>query len=394
MAAGLAASALLAAGCGQAHAGGGAPADHLVYHVSVTLQDPTGVLGASERGLEWLDPAGGRFNVRSVESQAGGHAAPLRVADVGRPGVDEGTTWFPAGSGLPFGRQTILTYGTPPAETAPPETMALSVLRAYLGFPSPGASRYRVTHAGGHVVLTFGLPDRSFAALRALGAPASVLAKFRRAARRTRIVLTILGTTSPQAAQRRGLFAIDPARADEVVRMLAAGVAPRAPTPSYWLGPAWDGAPAGQATATVARRGPAEDSYDIAYGHGPAGSVLGLHVTTTPLPPGAAGHMRLLGGHGRFGRGRRIRLADGTPAEFYYRSFPPSAAAPPKGASAVESSSFSQWTMGGVTATSTAPLADPPLVIVATRRVQIIIAPPGAMSRARALRTARALRRV
>ncbi len=105
--------------------------------------------------------------------------------------------------------------------------------------------------------------------------------------------------------------------------------------------------------------------------------------------------MRLLGGHGPLGtRGRRIRLADGTPAYFYYQTFPPSAAAPPAGASAVESSSFSQWSVDGVTASSTAPLADPPLVMVVTGSAQIVIALPGAMSRARALRTAEALRPV
>jgi len=39
-------------------------------------------------------------------------------------------------------------------------------------------------------VLTFGFPGRSFDFLRAVGAPTSVVEKFRRASRRTRIVVT------------------------------------------------------------------------------------------------------------------------------------------------------------------------------------------------------------
>ncbi|HEX5251823.1 MAG TPA: hypothetical protein VFW14_19335 [Gaiellales bacterium] len=361
------------------------------------------MFGASAGGVEWLDPAGRRFDIRSRETGVtNGHAAPIRLGDVGRPGVDEETTRFPSGSGFPSGDQTILTYGSPApwTDTAPPDTIGMTVLRAYLGYPATGAPAYRVTRVDGRVVLTFGFPDRSFDFLRAVGAPESVVEKFRNAARRTRIVLTILGTITPSAAQRRHLFAIDPSRADEVVRTLAPGVARSAPAPSYWLGPIWNGQPAGNATSTVARHTGGGDSYDIAYGRHPAGWLVGLHITTRPQARNAAGHFVLLSGHGPLGRhGQRIHLADGTPAYFYYEPFPPPLTARTHAGakvhlSATETSSFSEWSVGGTTVTSTTALPNQPLVIVATSRAQIVIAPSGSMSRAAALRTAEALRPV
>jgi hypothetical protein len=379
----------------------------LVYHVSIAVRGSGGgsvrIFGASASGVEWLDPAGRRFDIRSRQRGVmNGHAAPIRLGDVGRPGVDEETTRFPSGSGFPSGDQTILTYGSPAAwtETAPPDTIGMTVLRAYLGYPTTGAPACRVTHVDGRVVLRFGFPDRSFDLLRAVGAPESVVEKFRNAARRTRIVLTILGTITRSAAQRRHLFAIAPIRADEVVRTLSPGVAPSAPAPSYWLGPTWNGQPAGDATSTVARHTRGGDSYDITYGRHPAGWLVGLHITTTPQAPNAAGHTVLLSGHGPLGRhGQRIHLADGTPAYFYYESFPPPLTAMTHGGgevhlSATQTSTFSEWSVGGTTVTSTTALPNQPLVIVATSRAQIVIAPPGSMSRAAALRTAEALRRV
>lgn len=398
---------LASAACGQGQTRSREPSARLVYHVSVGVRGSAagsvGIFGASAGGIEWLDPAGRRFDIRSGETGVtNGHATPIRLGDVGRPGVDEETTRLRSGSGFPSGDQTILTYGLPAAwtATAPPDTLGMTVLRAYLGYPTTGAPAYRVTHVDGRVVLTFGFPGRSFDFLRAVGAPTSVVEKFRRASRRTRIVVTILGTITRSAAQRRHIFAIDPSRADEVVRTLSPGVPPSAPAPSYWLGPVWNGQRAGDATSTVARHTRRGDSYDIMYGRHPAGWLVGLHITTTPQPRNAAGHSILLNGHGPLGRrGQRIHLADGTPAYFYYEPFPPPLTAATHGGgkvhlSATQTSSFSEWSAGGTTVTSTTALPNQPLVIVQTSRAQIVIAPPGSMSRAAALRTAEALRPV
>lgn len=409
--------AVVAAGCGQAATGSRAASRGLVYHVSIALRDSGGAFGpSSERGIEWLDPTGQRFRVASAEQ---GHAnrrhVPVTTLDVGEPGVDESTTTFPGDAGPFAGRQTTLSYGSPGPGGAVDgaDFTGMSVLRAYLGDKVKGAPKFTVTHVGGRVRLTYAFPGLSAAAINSLGAPASIVKKLRRAAARGRIVMTILGTISRPDAQRRGLFAVDPAKADMIVRSLKPGIAPTAPTPSYWLGSNWDAKKADTAISTLSthRSTEGEDSYDISYGE--AGGAFGrdgaLNVTTQPSPTGAAGSTVLFGRHGPFGgHGQKIRLEDGTPAYFYYQPFPPkiTPAAPKSSstqhvkilASATVTASSSTWSVGGGiltgSVTSTQPFTDPPFIIVLTRHAQIILSPTSMTTRAQALRIAEALRPV
>jgi hypothetical protein len=135
----------------------------------------------------------------------------VRTLDVGVPGVDESTTVFPGDLGGMSGAQTTLQYGSfgPAGPIAEPDYLGMAVLRAYVGYKVQGAPRFTVSHVGGRVRLTWRFPGFSAAVLKRLGAPSSVVKKFRQAARQGQIVMTILGTTSRRQAQAKRLFAID-----------------------------------------------------------------------------------------------------------------------------------------------------------------------------------------
>jgi hypothetical protein len=380
---GLVAAAAVAAGCGQAAAPrpARASAKTRVYHVSVTLRGVAGPSGAG-RSTEWLDPAGRRYRVIDVQAPDPAHHQPAATTlDVGGPGVDETTTSFGhGGAGTLGGAQTMLAYGAAGMGPGAGDD-AMAALRAYLGYHVRTAPRFTVEHRGGRVELVIAYPGFSTTALKRLGAPPSALKQLRAMAH-AHTVVTILGSTTQRDAQRRGIFAIDPGKADEIERSLRPGVAPPAPRPAYWVGPVWRGVRATHATTVTATHGGAagDDSYDVAYGPvGRAGDGP-LDIGTQAMPGGAAIPLRLRSLNPFGARGHSIRLADGTRATFLYGHMPASVTKPLGGAGSPA---------GGIP-----PGGIPPFILVITRHATIDISPGGALGRPAALVLAESLRPV
>jgi hypothetical protein len=396
---------VLAAGCGQA-AHSASSARGMVYHVSIAVRGPDGAgvfSGSVEHGTAWLDPAGQRFRVASIDpGQVNSHRVGVRTLDVGAPGVDETTTDFPgdASAGM-SGAQTTLEYGMPGGNG---DDLGMSVLRSYLGYPVKGAPRFTVSHVGGRVRLTWGFPDVGIARLKSAGLPASFLKKLIRATQHAQIVMTILGTSTQGAAHARGLFTVNAARADIVIRTTRPGVKPPGSVSAYWLGPVWDGNRAQRAVVTTSKHeADGGDSYQLSYGDGtisPAG-VGTLSVSTEASPPGMGSSSELFGHDGPFGaHGQRIRLRDGERATFFYHRFPLRPTAPRSGSATVKDSlsltvGSASVAVDGLSATTASQAStQPPLVMIVTHDAQIILVPATTMTRAQALGIAELLRPV
>ncbi len=377
-----------------------------MYHVSIAVHGPAGAgvfSGSGEHGTEWLDPAGQRFRVASIDpGQVNSHRVGVRTLDVGAPGVDETTTDFPGDDsmGTPDA-QTTLAYGISGGNG---DDLGMSVLRSYLGYRVKGAPRFTVSHAGGRVRLTWRFPGVGFARLKSAGLPASFLKKLIRATRHTHIVMTILGSIPQSGAQACRLFSIDAAKADIVIRAIKPGVKPSGPVPAYWLGPAWDGNRAQNGVVTTSNhKADGGDSYQLSYGDGtisPAG-VGTLSVSTEASPPGVGASSGLFGDDGPFGaHGQKIRLHDGERATFFYHRFPLRPTAPRSGSAKLKDSlsltvGSASVALDGLSATAKSQAStQPPLIMIVTHDAQIILGPVTTISRAQALGIAELLRPV
>ncbi|MGN6378268.1 MAG: hypothetical protein ACTHNU_04900, partial [Gaiellales bacterium] len=344
---------------------------------------------------EWLDPARNRSRV--VSTAGGGPGAPQAIVDITAPGVHLerlafGKSTFP---GMPSS-QTTVTYGGGPLGLGdgPPLDPELPILRAYLHLPVKHAPRFKVEHRNGHIALVTSLTPLMPDPLP----PGTIPPKIRRMLKqmaRGKLVITLEGTITEAEADRRGLFRIDPSKADDVIRSLRPGVAPTAPRPAYWLGPSWAGKSASGAQSELSvshSKFGNQNSYDIQYGRQqPLG---GLDVETTsmpPLPRVARKHML-----GPGGRSDPIRLADGTRAWFSYARFPLKSGAITRVSSTygpgVTAATGSATSSGGSAPPSS--FKPPPMVMVFTGRTQIIINGPPSLTRGQALAIARALRPV
>jgi hypothetical protein len=149
-----------------------------------------------------------------------------------------------------------------------------------LGKPGTGAQRIRVSHRGGHVVLTSG-------------------------AGQTRLRVTILHILHPTPALDRRLFSIHLSHVDERTRQLPTGSRPPGPAAGYWLGPSFHGFRAGDEFIGSGQGQPMD--VGIRYGD----DTIDLQTASHVDGPAALARMlraRLLT------RPISCSLADGTPA--------------------------------------------------------------------------------
>lgn len=285
----------------------------VVYHVSITLRNG-GVLGKGT-SMGWLAPASSAYHIGPADDVISSDDGTL---EIGRPGADL-RTYVQSITNGKRGLNTTLTYFPPPTANLVMPFTGLPVLRAYLGDTSPGAPKYTVTHSDGHVELVWPFGTGFIRELKAVGVPEPQIDKFERTAVRARVVMTILAKSTVSSARYAQLFAINPARADTIVRTLKPGVAPTKPSPSYWVGASWDRKPAASAISQIQTRTHTWlDSYTIDYGHSanpylPAPALGGLTITTNSASPFNAAPTGL--------PHRRITLANGTPATVYFQSW-------------------------------------------------------------------------
>ena len=372
--------ALLGAGCGSSTASPGSQASPgVVYRVSLGYEGVP-LKGAPISRVAWVDPSGNRdreLAVAHVSGSSRGSASTLAVVE---PGA---SLWRMDGGRRGWAHtQTDLGFGVEGWQ-AP----ALEVVRAYLGLSSPLRGAVAVRHHDGRVVLvtsqaviTRRLPYPNVAELPS---PYDLLSK---EDREGDLVVTLLGTITHRTAQARGLFRVNPDGRGVTTRKLVVGQAPVDVTPAYWLGPRWQASSATSATVSHAAGRPATSDVTYTSANGDAPLDLDTGEGSHPGFPGTA---------------TPIRLADGTPAKFWYSPpFPDFRGSSSNTSATATFTVFSAWVFApsGYRKITKSPNSGssefPPFITVTTKHstITITINAPAILTRREALQIARGLR--
>ncbi len=222
----------------------------------------------------WWNPATGQG--RDSQGPATGIGAGIRQLVVVNRTEAVQTDWAP-----PKPVDTTVTSGSRQFVTAMSPVSAWWIVRGYvLGKLGTGAQRIRVSHRGGHVVLTSG-------------------------AGQTRLRVTILHILHPTPALDRRLFSIHLSHVDERTRQLPTGSRPPGPAAGYWLGPSFHGFRAGDEFIGSGRGRPT--GVGIRYG------ADSIDVQTSSQVDGAAALAQMVKAK-LLTRPISCSLADGTPA--------------------------------------------------------------------------------